>query len=78
YANGLQRGEHYTVLDTGPGNLLTVRDSAGQQIQFSPMRCPKLSVYSVEKTELAIGDQVKVTRNNADLDLANGDRFVVR
>ncbi|MGV1885804.1 ATP-binding domain-containing protein [Rhizobium sp. 23-156E] len=42
------------------------------------MRCPKLSVYSVEKTELAVGDQVKVTRNNADLDLANGDRFVVQ
>ncbi|CAZ15872.1 conjugative relaxase (plasmid) [Xanthomonas albilineans] len=78
YSNGLQRAEHYTVLDTGPGNLLTVRDSAGQQIQFSPMRCPKLSVYSVEKTELAVGDQVKVTRNNASMDLANGDRFVVR
>ncbi|MBZ5763346.1 conjugative relaxase [Rhizobium sp. VS19-DR104.2] len=78
YANGLRRGEHYTVLDTGPGNRLTVRDDAGQQIQFSPMRCPKLSVYSVEKTELAVGDQVKVTRNNADLDLANGDRFVVQ
>ncbi|UUF00605.1 ATP-binding domain-containing protein [Xanthomonas hortorum] len=77
YANGLQRGEYYTVIDTGPGNRLTVRDEAGQQIQFSPMRCPKLSVYSVEKTELAVGDQVKVTRNNADLDLANGDRFVV-
>jgi len=36
YKNGLQRGESYRVLDTGPGNLLTVAGSDGQKISFSP------------------------------------------
>jgi len=78
YGNGLRRGEQYTVLDTGPGNRLSVRAQDGQLIQFSPARCCKLSVYSIEPTELAIGDQVKITRNDAKRDLANGDRFTVQ
>ncbi|HCF5666986.1 TPA: conjugative relaxase [Pseudomonas aeruginosa] len=78
YANGLQRGVQYTVLDTGPGNKLTVQGPDGKTLQFSPSRCSKLSVYQVEKTELSPGDQVKITRNDAEKDLANGDRFVVK
>ncbi|MGZ8116384.1 ATP-binding domain-containing protein, partial [Pseudomonas aeruginosa] len=78
YKNGLQRGVQYVVLDTGPGNKLTVRGPEGERLQFTPARCTKLSVYSVERTELAPGDQVKITRNDAEKDLANGDRFVVK
>ncbi|HCA1452706.1 TPA: conjugative relaxase [Klebsiella pneumoniae] len=78
YKNGLQRGVQYVVLDTGPGNKLTVRGPEGETLQFTPARCTKLSVYSVERTELAAGDQVKITRNDAEKDLANGDRFVVK
>ena len=77
YANGLKRGTLYQVMDTGPGNRLTVRSPEGELIKFSPARCTKLSVYAVEKTELAVGDQVRVTRNNKDFDLATNDRFVV-
>ncbi|WP_163106103.1 hypothetical protein, partial [Acinetobacter baumannii] len=72
YKNGLQRGVQYVVLDTGPGNKLTVRGPEGETLQFTPARCTKLSVYSVERTELAPGDQVKITRNDAEKDLANG------
>jgi ATP-dependent exoDNAse (exonuclease V) alpha subunit len=78
YSNGLKRGEQYTVLDTGPGNQLTVRGQDGEVIRFSPARFNRLSVYSREKTELAVGDQVRITRNDADKDLANGDRFTVK
>ncbi|MFW8314673.1 hypothetical protein, partial [Klebsiella pneumoniae] len=78
YSNGLKRGAVYTVLDTGPGNKLTVSDGSVDTIAFSPARFSKLSVYSVEKTELAVGDQVRITRNDAHLDLANGDRFKVK
>lgn len=77
YSNGLKRGAVYTVLDTGPGNKLTVSDGSGDTIAFSPARFSKLSVYSVEKTELAVGDG-RITRNDAHLDLANGDRFKVK
>lgn len=78
YSNGLKRGEVYQVTDTGPGNRLTVKDEKGESLSFSPARYSKLSVYSIEKTELAPGDQVRMTRNDAQMDVANGDRFTVK
>ena len=41
------------------------------------MTCRKLSVYEPERAELAAGDRVRITRNDAARDLANGDRFTV-
>jgi hypothetical protein len=78
YKNGLRRGEQYTVLDTGPGNRLTVPGSDGVVLAFSPAQTTQLSVYKPERTELAVGDQIKITRNDKDRDLANGDRFTVK
>lgn len=77
YKSGLQRGELYTVVDTGPGNRLTVIDTDGRKITFSPAQHTKISVYQPERAELSVGDTVRITRNNAELDLANGDRFKV-
>ncbi|EBC1886514.1 conjugative relaxase [Salmonella enterica] len=75
---GLKRGELYRVEDTGPGNRLTVRaDRDGQRIEFSPMTHTKISVYQPERAELAVGDMVRITRNDKDRDLANGDRMKV-
>ncbi|SAL07121.1 ATPase AAA [Caballeronia calidae] len=78
YRSGLRRGEQYTVLDTGPGNRLSVRGPDGAVLKFSPAQITQLSVYKPERTELAVGDQIKMTRNDKDLDLANGDRFTVK
>ncbi len=77
YRVGLQRGQLYTVIDTGPGNRLTVAAADGRQISFSPATHTRLSVYQPERTELARGDTVRITRNDAARDLANGDRFKV-
>ncbi|WP_050453525.1 MobF family relaxase [Candidatus Burkholderia verschuerenii] len=77
YKTGLQRGQLYRVLDTGPGNRLTVAGDDGQRITFSPLTHTKLSVYLPERSELAKGDTIRITRNDAALDLANGDRFKV-
>jgi len=74
---GLERGALYEVVENGPGNRLTVRDEHGKSLEFSPMTCRKLSVYEPERAELAAGDRVRITRNDAALDLANGDRFTV-
>jgi len=41
------------------------------------MTCRRLSVYEPERSELAAGDRVRITRNDAARDLANGDRFTV-
>jgi conjugative relaxase-like TrwC/TraI family protein len=73
----LARGELYEVVENGPGNRLTVRSERGEVVEFSPMTCRKLSVYEPERAELAVGDRVRITRNDAALDLANGDRFTV-
>lgn len=78
YKNGMKRGESYQVLDTGPGNKLTVESSSGEQIAFSPRTHTKLSVYQAVSAELAPGDKVMVTRNDKTLDVANGDRFTVK
>ncbi|GAO01310.1 MobF family relaxase [Anaeromyxobacter sp. PSR-1] len=74
---GLARGALYEVVENGPGNRLTVRGEKGDVVEFSPMTCRRLSVYEPERSELAAGDRVRVTRNDAARDLANGDRFVV-
>ena len=37
----------------------------------------KLSVYEPDKKELSSGDVVRITRNDKDLDIANGDRFKI-
>jgi conjugative relaxase-like TrwC/TraI family protein len=75
---GLERGELYEVVENGPTNHLTVRGATEKTIQFNPLLHRKLSVYEVERTELAPGDRVRFTRNNASLDLANGERAIVK
>ncbi|HET9595098.1 MAG TPA: AAA family ATPase [Anaeromyxobacteraceae bacterium] len=74
---GLARGALYEVMENGPGNRLTVRGEKGEVVEFSPTSYRKLSVYEPERAELAVGDRVRITRNDAALDLANGDRFTV-
>lgn len=74
---GLERGETYRVVETGPDNKLTVEGKDGQRATFSPMVHNRLSVYELERKELVAGDRVRITRNDADLDVANGDRFTV-
>jgi len=75
-AAGLSRHETYRVTENGPNNVLTVIDEAGKSHRFNPKDLP-LSVYETRKEELTIGDVVRITRNDAAKDLANGDRFKV-
>jgi len=74
---GLERGVLYEVTENGPGNRLTLRDDKGKVVEFTPRTQIHLSVYEPERAELARGDEVRITRNDAALDLANGDRFTV-
>lgn len=75
---GLERGQTYRVIENGPDNRLTVEGSDGHRASFSPMVNNRLSVYSLERKELAPGDRIRITRNDAGADLANGDRFTVK
>ncbi len=75
-AMGLKRGELYTVEDT-IGEKLTLRGAAGRRLRIDPARLSNVSVYQTVRQELARGDAVRITRNDAAKDLANGDRFTV-
>lgn len=81
YACGLKRGELYLVVGQTQGerNVLTVEHVGpdGERIDFAPWQVRKVSVYEPVRAELSVGDWVRVTRNNAELDLANGDRYEV-
>lgn len=75
---GLIRGVLYRIEDSSIGNRLMIRSMENRQtVEFNPMTHRKLSVYEADKKELSSGDVVRITRNNKDLDIANGDRFKI-
>ncbi|MDQ2148119.1 hypothetical protein RBI22_05325 [Alcaligenaceae bacterium C4P045] len=80
YLCSLRQGDLYRVIGPHPDkpHELVVEHLASQvHSTFNPARAAKLSVYQPVKAELAAGDWVRVTRNNAELDLVNGARFEV-
>ena len=84
---GLERGKLYKIVDNGVGNHLTVKplddnnelsnENNHDQVKFSPYTYRKISVYESIKAELSAGDYVRITRNDAEKDIANGDRMKV-
>ncbi|TAJ72812.1 MAG: conjugative relaxase [Phenylobacterium sp.] len=75
-ALGLKRGDVYTVVDT-VAEKLTLRSATGDRLRIDPVKLRNVSVYEPVRQELARGDVVRITRNDAAKDLANGDRFTV-
>ncbi len=77
---GLKQDEMYRVIGANPDkpNELEVEHIATKtRLKFNPARTTKLSVYQPVEAELSAGDWVRVTRNDAKLDLVNGGRFEV-
>ncbi|MFY3457764.1 hypothetical protein A9G00_33785 [Achromobacter xylosoxidans] len=77
---GLKQDEMYRVVGANPDkpNELEVEHIATKtRLTFNPARTTKLSVYQPVEAELSAGDWVRVTRNDAKLDLVNGGRFEV-
>ena len=75
---GLTRGELLTVVEAQPGNHLVVRRASGALLSINPRTVTQISVYHLEKQELSVGDLIRINRNEAALDLTNGDRFRVK
>lgn len=79
-AGNLRQTEMYRVIGLAPdkpNDLIVEHVITGERTQFNPERAAKLSVYEPVQAELSAGDWVRVTRNNAKLDLVNGGRFEV-
>lgn len=76
----LRQTEMYRVIGLAPdksNDLVVEHVITGERTQFNPGRAAKLSVYEPVQAELSAGDWVRITRNNAKLDLVNGGRFEV-
>jgi hypothetical protein len=74
---GLARGETYRVREALPGNRLLLERPDGTTTTINPRKVTQLSVYGLERAELTVGDTVRINRNDARLDLTNGDRMRV-
>lgn len=74
---GLARGETYRVKEALPGNALLLQRSDGTTTTINPRKATQLSVYHLERAELAVGDTIRINRNDPGRDLTNGDRMRV-
>ena len=79
YRNGLQAGNQYKVIsvNTERNRIQVAHLQTGEIIEFNPSRTTKLSIYELRQSELSAGDSVRITHNNAKLDLVNGERYEV-
>src|SRR5690625_2962102 len=73
----IKRGETYLVKESLPGNRLILERNDGSTVSINPRNTTKLSVYNLERSELSVGDTIRINRQDAALDLTNGDRMRV-
>ena len=75
---GLERGQQYEVIAVDvQQNMLTLRAETGPALQIDPARGRKKSVYRVEENEVAVGDRLKWTKNQATQGRRNGQECEV-
>ena len=74
---GLQRGDTAHVVD-GPAGVVSLQLGDGRQVQWRPVQQPNMSAYVEHQRELAVGDVVRITRNDPSLGLVNGERATVK
>jgi len=77
YQCGLRRGELYRVTGSTRHDRITVEPlkpnpSRTEPIEIIPKTMSKLSVYHLNRAELSVGDHVRITRNDSQNDLVNG------
>lgn len=77
YQCGLKRGEMYRVTGSPRHDRIMVQAvnpgaSNPEPIELIPRTMSRLSVYHLNESELSVGDQVRITRNDAQHDLVNG------
>lgn len=77
YKCGLKRGELYRVTGSSRHDRISVlpvhaHAASVQPIEIIPKTMSKLSVYHLNQAELSVGDHVRITRNDAQHDLVNG------
>ncbi|ESA37891.1 exonuclease v subunit alpha [Leptolyngbya sp. Heron Island J] len=76
--HGLERHQRYTVTAIDPThNHLILQAPDGQTLTFNPVHCAKKTSYRIQQLPIAIGDQLRWTRNDRDLGIRNGQQFTI-
>ena len=69
----VERGEYATVKSVDrPGHVVTLERSDGREIKWTPERHGKVEVYEKDTRDLAVGDELRFTRNNKEMGVNNG------
>ena len=75
---GMQRRERYIVQSRDlESNRLTLQGPAGELFNFDPATCMNKTTYAVQEIEIAPGDQLRWTRNEAVAGVRNGQTMMV-
>jgi ATP-dependent exoDNAse (exonuclease V) alpha subunit len=75
---GLAKYQHYTVRKVDhEARQLVVETAAGQLIEIDPARCERKAVYGMQPIAIAVGDQLRWTKNDRAAKTRNGQPFTV-
>jgi conjugative relaxase-like TrwC/TraI family protein len=75
---GLYRAEKYTVLTVDQdANRLILETPNGSVLSIDPAQCPRKSVFTIQAIPIAVGDNLRWTRNNRKANIRNGQTVVV-
>lgn len=77
--HGLKRHQQYTVTDIDlTHNQLSLSSPTGQPLTLNPVHCAKKTCYRLQTVPIAVGEQLRWTRNNRDSGIRNGQRFTIQ
>ncbi|NEZ68343.1 hypothetical protein D0962_37420 [Leptolyngbyaceae cyanobacterium CCMR0082] len=74
----LERHHRYTVtaIDSTHNHLI-LQAPNGQTLTFNPVHCSRKTSYRIQQLPIAVGDQLRWTRNDRDLGIRNGQHFTI-
>ena len=74
---GLTKGEQYEVTGNAE-NIIIVKSNSGEKLTFDPSKTNKINAYEQTQIPIAIGDQLRWTKNDREQGRRNGQTFTVQ
>lgn len=75
---GVDKNERFEIIGIDQDkNLLRVRAKDGRELSINPERNTGFKAYATERIQLAAGDQIRITKNDRDRGISNGDIGIV-
>jgi conjugative relaxase-like TrwC/TraI family protein len=69
----MESGAYATVVGVDrPGRAVTLESADGRRVAWNPERHGKVEVYEKDARALAVGDELRFTRSDKDMGVANG------